>query len=149
MKTIKFSHEYPKLHGQTSAELLAVRPIKIGANTPKELLEYDTAHERGRYPLKSGDHIQLIFLGNLRIPFCTIRSAYPASKVWYYYNSIGETFKIETPEPPTCEVCKNCRGMYNQLFDTGETILVSCEFQTNATPDAAKTCPFLQRRATP
>ena len=83
MNTIKFSHEYPKLHGQTSAELLAVRPIKIDAHTPKELLDYDTTYEGGRYPLKSGDYIQLIFLGNLRIPFCTIRSAYPASKVMF------------------------------------------------------------------
>ena len=36
---IKFSHNYPKLHGQTSAELLAVRHIRIDENTPRELLE--------------------------------------------------------------------------------------------------------------
>lgn len=33
MKAIKFSHEYPKLHGQTSAELLAVHPLD--AHTPR------------------------------------------------------------------------------------------------------------------
>ena len=63
---IRFSHEYPKLHGQTSAELLAVRPLKIDAHTPRELLEYDTTYRGGRYPLRSGEYIQLIFLGNLR-----------------------------------------------------------------------------------
>lgn len=41
MSVIKFSHNYPKLHGQTSAELLAVRPIRIDKNTPAELLEFD------------------------------------------------------------------------------------------------------------
>ena len=39
---IKFSSDYPKLHGQTTAELLAVKPIRIDKDTPKELLEYDT-----------------------------------------------------------------------------------------------------------
>lgn len=150
MNTIKFSHEYPKLHGQTSAELLAVRPLKIDAHTPRELIEYDTTHNRGRYPLRSGFYIQLIFLGNLRIPFCTIRSAYPPSKVRYYYNSVGRTFKIETPEPPTCDTCKHFCGMHQQEidFDTGDTMLVvSCDIQMHATPDLAKSCVFYQRRA--
>lgn len=35
-KAIKFSGDYPKLHGQTSAGLIAVR------DTPAELLTYDT-----------------------------------------------------------------------------------------------------------
>ena len=95
MNTIRFSHEYPKLHGQTSAELLAVRPIKIDAHTPKELLDYDTTYEGGRYPLKSGDYIQLIFLGNLRIPFCTIRRNYPPQKGDYYRGKVGDVFTIE------------------------------------------------------
>ena len=108
MKTIRFSHYYPKLHGQTTAELLAVKPIRIDRNTPDELLEYDTTFydkpfkdatslyaEKQRFPLPSGEYIQLIFLGNLRIPFCTIRKAYPPSKVEYYTASIGETFIVE------------------------------------------------------
>lgn len=94
MSVIKFSHDYPKLHGQTSAELLAVRPIRIDRGTPMELLEYDTTYKGGRYPLRSGAYIQLIFLGNLRIPFCTIRSAYPPSKVNYYKSKIGEQFEV-------------------------------------------------------
>ena len=150
MNTIRFSHDYPKLHGQTSAELLAVRPIKIDAHTPKELLDYDTAYEGGRYPLRSGEYIQLIFLGNLRIPFCTIRSAYPPSKVAYYKQSVGKMFVIETPDPPTCESCKHFCGMHPQEIDhdTGDTmIVVSCDIQTFATPDCAKTCITYQRRA--
>jgi len=94
MSAIKFSHAYPKLHGQTSAELLAVRPIRIDKNTPEELLEYDTKYDGGYYKLATGDYIQLIFLGNLRIPFCTIRKAYPPSKVEYYKSKIGEQFEV-------------------------------------------------------
>ena len=109
MNVIKFSHKYPKLHGQTSAELLAVRPLKIDAHTSKELLDYDTTYEGGRYPLCSGEYIQLIFLGNLRIPFCTIRSAYTPSKVAYYRQSVGKMFTIETPEEPACKTCNHYR----------------------------------------
>ena len=107
MNTIKFSHAYPKLHGQTTAELLAVRPIRIDRDTPDELLEYDTTYydkpfkdemslyaEKHRFPLPTGDYIQLIFLGNLRIPFCTIRKAYPPQKVEYYKQAVGETFEV-------------------------------------------------------
>ena len=42
MKTIRFSHNYPKLHSQTTAELLAVKPIRIDGNTPRALIDYDT-----------------------------------------------------------------------------------------------------------
>lgn len=116
MKAIKFSHEYPKLHGQTSAELLAVHPLD--AHTPKELLDYDTTYEGGRYPLRSGEYIQLIFLGNLRIPFCTIRSAYPPSKMEIDFNT-GESM-----------------------------LIVKCPMQVWATPDMAKTCNHYRRKAT-
>ncbi len=103
MKTIRFSHNYPKLHSQTTAELLAVKPIRIDGNTPMALIDYDTTYhdERGyicNYPLAKGDYIQLIFLGNLRVPFCTIRKAWPPSKVEYYTAAIGETFAIEVME---------------------------------------------------
>jgi len=102
MNTIRFSHEYPKLHGQTSAELLAVKPIRIDKDTPRELLEYDTAYWDGdikcHFSLLTGGYIQLVFLGNLRIPFCTIRKAYPPSKVGYYNGKIGDTFEIVIKE---------------------------------------------------
>ena len=150
MNTIRFSHEYPKLHGQTSAELLAVRPIKIDAHTPKELLDYDTTYDGGRYPLKSGDYIQLIFLGNLRIPFCTIRSAYPASKVMYYHGAVGKVFTIETPEPPACERCRHFCGFHQMEidFDTGDTMeTVQCDARVFTTPDMAEHCHYYQRNA--
>ena len=104
---IRFSHDYPKLHGQTTAELLAVRPIRIDRNTPDELLEYDTTYykygfctygdppkEKFRFPLPTGDYIQLVFIGNLHIPFCTIRRAWPPQKVQYYKAAIGHDFAI-------------------------------------------------------
>jgi len=95
MQVIRFSSNYPKLHNQTTAELIAVRPIKINKSTPKEFLEYDTKNCDGNYyELKSGNYLQLIFLGNLYIPFCTIRSAFPESKVNYYTKNIGEVFNI-------------------------------------------------------
>ena len=102
MSIIKFSHGYPKLHGQTSAELLAVRPIRIDKNTPQELLEYDTKYDGGYFPLPTGDYIQLIFLGNLRIPFCTIRQNYPPQKGDYYRGKVGDVFTIEV-KPETKE----------------------------------------------
>ena len=100
MNTIGFSHHYPKLHGQTSAKLLAVEPIRIDGNTPKELLEYDTTFDGGRFELKRGNYIQLVFLGDLRIPFCTIRPAWPIRKVDYYASKIGETFAIKFKGEP-------------------------------------------------
>ncbi|MFA5453173.1 MAG: hypothetical protein WC248_06335, partial [Candidatus Methanomethylophilaceae archaeon] len=94
--TIKFSSDYPKLHGQTSAELLAVKPIRIDKDTPKELIEYDTRKSDGTYyNLKTDNYIQLIFLGNLGIPFCTIRSKrnrYAEDKEAYYLQFVGENF---------------------------------------------------------
>lgn len=150
MNSIRFSHYYPKLHGQTSAELLAVRPLKIDAHTPPELLEYDTTYDGGRYPLRSGEYLQLVFLGNLRIPFCTIRSAYPPSKVAYYRQSVGKVFTIETPEEAACENCKHFCG-FKQMeidFDTGEKMeTVQCQARTWVTPGCAKTCNHYQRKA--
>ena len=97
--TIRFTSDYPKLHGQTSAELLAVKPIRIDKDTPKELIEYDTRKSDGTYyNLKTGDYIQLVFLGNLGIPFCTIRSKrnrFAEDKEAYYSQFVGENFRIE------------------------------------------------------
>lgn len=98
MKHIGFSHHYPKLHGQTSAKLLAVIPRKRNEMSA-ELIEYDTTYftedgVKAYFPLKSGNYIQLVFIGNLGIPFCTIRPAFPRSKVEYYTSAIGEDFAI-------------------------------------------------------
>ena len=94
---IKFSKNYPKLWGQTTAKLIAVEDINIDENTNKDLLEYDTkANDGSYYELKKGKYIQLIFLGNKNIPFCTIRSAYGkmGNKKEYYQAKVGETFNI-------------------------------------------------------
>ena len=96
-KHIGFSHHYPKLCGQTSGKLLAVIPIKRKDMTD-ELIHYDTIYyENGKaraFPLPPGNYIQLVFIGNLGVPFCTIRSAWPKQKVEYYNSSIGEVFDI-------------------------------------------------------
>ena len=96
---IKFSKNYPKLWG--------VEDINIDENTNKDLLEYDTkANDGSYYELKKGKYIQLIFLGNKNIPFCTIRSAYGqyGNKKEYYQAKVGETFNIvivyENPKLP-------------------------------------------------
>lgn len=94
MKRIKFSHNYFKLHGQTEATLVAVLSLTIDRFTPRELLEYDTKYDGGYFPLRSGNYLQLIFVGNLQIPFCTIRRAFPKQKVDYYKSSVGERFEV-------------------------------------------------------
>ena len=93
---IKFSHNYFKLHNQTKAELIDIKRIAIDKDTPPELLDYDTTYDGGRYELKNGDYVMLVFLGNLGIPFTTIRSANGryGDKCIYYQAHIGELFDI-------------------------------------------------------
>lgn len=98
MKTIKFSKEYPKLWLQEEAELIAVRMISA-EKICEQLKEYDTKATDGSYyelP-KQGLMLQLIFLGNFQIPFCTIRR-YTPEKERYYSSLIGHTLKIERKE---------------------------------------------------
>jgi len=82
--------------------LLAVKLIRIDKETSAELLEYDTKKADGTYyKLKTGDYIQLVFIGNFGIPFCTIRSKrnrYAEDKEVYYSQFIGENFTIEIIE---------------------------------------------------
>lgn len=103
--TIKFSHNYPKLHSQPQAELLAVRVLQAETMILNgELIEYDTIYydlesgSRQYYPLpKTGQLIQLIFLGNRSIPFCTIRRHTP-EKERYYHGAIGRVFDVVIEE---------------------------------------------------
>ena len=61
MDRILFSKDYIKLHGQTEAELLSVRRVRIDENTPIELIEYDTtATDGSSYELKKVNYIQLV-----------------------------------------------------------------------------------------
>ena len=100
MDKILFSKDYIKLHGQNEAELLTVRRMKIDDNTPTELIEYDTtASDGSRYDLKRGNYIQLVFLGNLGIPFCSIRLDEPIlngqqEKYDFYSERVGHKFLI-------------------------------------------------------
>lgn len=101
INVIKFSHEYPKLHGQTSATLNAVHNINL-VNEPgsedEELIEYDTTFyegtEKKHYPLESGVYLLLVFLGNKNIPFTTIRRWTP-EKNRFYCEQIHKDFLIE------------------------------------------------------
>lgn len=108
MNVIKFSHNYPKLWNQIEAHLIMVRQIDKGC-VNEALKEYDTKYhfnerkdhhgaiqdyEEGYYPLPNTDLIQLVFIGNFDIPFCTLRRFTPR-KLDYYNNLIGKEFKIE------------------------------------------------------
>lgn len=102
---IKFSHKYLKLWQQDKAELIHLRVIdreEIG----KELLLYDTKYYLdepedefdiyGYYPLPDqGKFIQIFLIGNLGIPFCTIRK-FTDEKLKYYKANIGKVFDIVT-----------------------------------------------------
>ena len=90
---IKFSHDYPKLHGQKKAILLDIKCTDREKLHP-DLIEYDTKNCNGDYyELPKGKVIILYFTGEKDIPFCTIRR-YTASKYDYYYMIRGETFDI-------------------------------------------------------
>jgi len=109
MKTIKFDHDYPKLWAQKFGELLAVK-IVDSADISNTLREYDTFFTDpeiptfawmgwldapfdhwGWYKLPKGKLIQLIFLGDKGIPFCTLRN-WTKEKEERARKSIGETF---------------------------------------------------------
>lgn len=95
MLKIKFSHDYPKLWGQKWAQLLAVRIIDAASVGP-DLVDYDTITSNGEYyelP-KTGKLIQLVFLGDKGIPFCTLRR-YTPEKLHYYVNAVSKGFNIE------------------------------------------------------
>lgn len=95
---IKFSGNYPKLHGQSSAKLLEVHQITIDEDTPKELLDYDTTMTDGsKFYLSNGEYLQLILIGNFMIPFCTLRRC-TYENVQKYVPNIGKTFDLIVKE---------------------------------------------------
>ncbi|MDR1196548.1 MAG: hypothetical protein LBL00_08770 [Endomicrobium sp.] len=101
MKVIRFSHCYPKLQGQSKAKLIWIELIKLPDDMNIALLQYDTVYfsdgVKGYYTLAPGNYIQLVFLGNLGIPFCTIRP-YSKHKYMYYAKSIDDDFEIIVEE---------------------------------------------------
>jgi len=94
MDKIKFSHNYPKLWNQDMGYLIEVKMIKFKDIT-KNLIEYDTKNSNGGYyKLTRGKLIQLFFIGDEGIPFCTIRR-YTPEKFMYYFERLNTLFKIE------------------------------------------------------
>jgi hypothetical protein len=99
---IKFSHDYPKLWDQTTAKLVYVGQID-GKNLSKPLIEYDTKQSGGGYyPLPKAPLIQLVFLGNFGVPFCTLR-LYTKEKWDYYTSCKDKEFKIVIGEEVAIE----------------------------------------------
>ncbi len=94
MNKIKFGHNYPKSCKQTKARLIEVNYLTKINN---DLKEYDTLWDDngdiGYYELPPGLKLQLVFIGNKDIPFCTIRKQTP-KKETYYRNLIGEWFEV-------------------------------------------------------
>lgn len=95
---IKFSHPYPKLWGQKQATLLDVRIIH-SQKLSNDLVEYDTKISLGKYYKlpKDGFLIQLIFLGDKQIPFCTLRK-YDQAKLAFYKGLRGQSFEVKMTE---------------------------------------------------
>jgi hypothetical protein len=104
---IKFSHNYPKLHGQTKAVLLQII-IRDRKDLLDEFINYDTLYimedgpikgSEAYYPLKPGKYMVLVFIGNKLIPFTTVRALWPLEKEKYYREGIGKTFEIVMVKP--------------------------------------------------
>lgn len=89
---IKFSHDYPKLHGQNKATLMSIL-IRERSDMSDSFVEYDTVYDGGHYPLPPGGYLVLVFLGCDLIPFTTVRK-FSHDKFMRYYEAIGETFDI-------------------------------------------------------
>jgi len=107
MTEILFSHYYPKLHFQKEAELIAVRILNKPEDWNEELAEYDTKFRKGllsqssaievyedsHYPVPDGKLLQLVFIGDKHIPFCTLRS-WNKEKEKYYRGLIGQILDV-------------------------------------------------------
>ena len=94
MLKIKFSHSYPKIHGQKNAQLIHVRRLEA-SNLHEDLIEYDTRTSTGEYyALPKGLLLQLVFMGDKGIPFCTLRRHTP-DKEAYYRASVGMMFEVK------------------------------------------------------
>jgi len=90
---IKFSSIYPKLWGQKKARLVYVQVLD-GKKLSRDLIEYDTKKYDGTYyELPKTRLIQLVFIGDKNIPFCTLRK-YSKWKEEYYRNNINKVFDI-------------------------------------------------------
>ena len=109
MNKIRFSHSYPKLHGQTTARLIDVE-LTNRAALDEKFVDYDTTYEDcyptdfKKFPLSNDLLLVLTFSGNLRIPFTTIRRATGMKQNWYQ-SKIGQQFEIVIePEEPRAQI---------------------------------------------
>lgn len=103
MPEIKFSHHYPKLHGQQWGRLLRVDCLPQ-KELPQDLLDYDTitvSGDRYKFPFQNSMCLILTFQGDRYIPFTTIRRS-TAQKFMWYKHMIDKIFDIvineEKPE---------------------------------------------------
>jgi hypothetical protein len=93
MVQIYFNDEYPKLWGQEFGELIFIKVVNK-SQLSKNLIEYDTKKSNDNYyDLPDGELIQLFFIGNHGIPFCTLRK-YSKDKHEYYKGLIGKVFDL-------------------------------------------------------
>ena len=108
MHLIGFSHNYTKIHGQTSGTLIAVAKVDY-YKLPKEGLLYDVLCKDGHgnkfhaFDIfsKMGEEdlhnlVQLTFMGNNMIPFTTYRKSpeYYGGEI-PYHSLIGHTFAFK------------------------------------------------------
>jgi hypothetical protein len=106
MPQIKFSHRYPKLHQQTSGELIAVKLARSDKITER-MRNYDCYwcenDNEGMYCLPNGILIILYFIGNYGIPFSTIRKGTARNQI-KYEKLIGQMFDVVFVDEPEAEV---------------------------------------------
>jgi hypothetical protein len=101
---IKFSHEYKKIHGQKTARLVDIE-VCDRSDLSERFVGYDTVfvidpaigvcseEVVGYFPLPVGKYMVLLFMGDHRIPFTTVRR-YTETKFSYYKGNLGNTFEI-------------------------------------------------------
>jgi hypothetical protein len=105
MPQIKFSANYPKLHGQQTGKLLCVDCLPL-ASLPVDLLDYDTLQstgERYKFPFRNAMILILTFQGDHYIPFTTIKRSYARKFLWYK-SQIGQVFDIVINEEPVTAI---------------------------------------------
>lgn len=98
---IKFSTLFDKLHGQRSGLLASAEFIRIDENTPPAFVEHETAVAGQPQTLKFGQYIQLVFIGDMFIPFSTLRPLRGkyGDLMPYYKKNIGAIFEFQILKP--------------------------------------------------
>lgn len=94
MNPIRFSHDYPKLWNQKTAKLVAVETVTVSDGLNPSLKEYDTKTvEGGYFHIADGEYLQLVFVGDLGIPFSTLRKM-NYENLDYYKSHVGKWFEV-------------------------------------------------------